>query len=116
MGELVFWQVQNPHRLEELDVGRDGFDPGVADVPLFQVRLLLQGVGELLEQVGEWLAPGPQRGQAHTKPRNTSAHCKSRTREGTCESVSGDCSSGRKQTHCVVTHHALRDEPNSELP
>lgn len=50
MGDLVFVQIQDSHRLEQLDVGRNDLNQGVVYVPFSQVRLLPQRVWELLEQ------------------------------------------------------------------
>lgn len=48
-GDLVFWQIQNSHGLKQLDIRRNDLNQGIAYVPFFQVRLLLQGIWELLE-------------------------------------------------------------------
>lgn len=50
MGDLVFWQIQNSHRLKQLDIGRNDLNQGIANVPFFQVCLLLQRIRELLKQ------------------------------------------------------------------
>lgn len=42
MRDPVFWQIQNSHCLEQLDVGRNDLNQGIVYVPFFQVRLLLQ--------------------------------------------------------------------------
>lgn len=47
---MVFVQIQDSHRLEQLDVGRNDLNQGVVYVPFSQVRLLPQRVWELLEQ------------------------------------------------------------------
>lgn len=47
--DLVFWQIQNSHGLKQLDIGRNDLNQGIADMPLFQVCLLLQRVRELLK-------------------------------------------------------------------
>lgn len=51
MGDLVFWHIQNSHRLEQLNVRRNDLNQGIAYVPFFQVRLLLQRIWELLKRV-----------------------------------------------------------------
>lgn len=48
MRYLVFWQIQDSHGLKQLDVGRNELNQRVAYVPLLQVCLLLQRIGELL--------------------------------------------------------------------
>ena len=35
MGDLVFGQIQNSHRLKQLDIGRNDLNQGIADVPFF---------------------------------------------------------------------------------
>lgn len=119
MGDLVFWQIQNSHRLEELDIGRNGFNQGMVYVPFFQVRLLLQGVWELLEQVNDRVALGPQCVRACTKPRNTCAYLKSqseRSWEVMRESVRGDCQLpgvSEKADHCGG--HSSRSKRSAQL-
>lgn len=48
-GDLVFWQIQNPHGLKQFDILRNDLNQSIADMPFFQMRLLLQRIRELLE-------------------------------------------------------------------
>lgn len=49
MGDVVFRQIQNSHRLKQFNIRRNDLNQGIAYVPLFQVRLLLQPIWELLK-------------------------------------------------------------------
>ena len=48
-GDLVFWQIQNPHGLKQFNILRNDLNQSIADVPFFQMCLLLQRIWELLE-------------------------------------------------------------------
>ena len=48
-GDLVFWQIQNPHGLKQFYILRNDLNQSIADVPFFQMCLLLQRIWELLE-------------------------------------------------------------------
>lgn len=50
VGDVVFGQIQNSHRLEQLNIRRNDLNQGIVYVPFFQVRLLPQRIWELLKE------------------------------------------------------------------
>lgn len=92
-GDLVFGQIQNSHRLKQLDIGRNDLNQGITDMPFFQVCLLLQRIWELLKQ-NEWhqslLGPqgvGAERRHAQSQQVQPGIYVKGKKRESMGESI-----------------------------